>query len=173
MCSSDLRIAGSPNVKHKYAPEFPAVRIETIHSGRIVELTEIEEFFPKLQQNAADCESPAQHLPNPRWKDSRRTHAGSHPITETTGDAPDWCQTNRWPDYAQCLRGAPATLAGNPDRSRADFLWSKWALERGHYFGEVVAKLVEVSEKARQESKHGNLRYAMRTVEAAEEALGR
>src|SRR5258706_14781901 len=36
-----------------------------------------------------------------------------------------------WPDYQQCLDGAPQNSDGSGrDRSRADFLWCKGAIER-------------------------------------------
>ena len=57
----------------------------------------------------------------------------------------------RWPDYEQTLRGAPLKNDGSgPDRSRADFMWCKWALERGWGVEETAARLTEVSTKAQE-----------------------
>ena len=76
-----------------------------------------------------------------------------------------------WPDYDRCLRNAPQKEDGTPDRSRVDFLWSKWALERGNSPASVMGKLLEVSEKARQEWDRGNENYVLRTVESAGRAV--
>ena len=60
---------------------------------------------------------------------------------------------------------------GQPDRSRVDFLWCKWSLERGNDSPSVQLKLIEVSTKAKEEWDHGNQGYVRRTVEAAMKAL--
>jgi hypothetical protein len=47
------------------------------------------------------------------------------------------------------LRGAPLKRDGSgPDRSLADFMFCKWAAERGWSIEDTAAKLAEVSEKA-------------------------
>ena len=61
------------------------------------------------------------------------------------------------------------------DRSRADFLWCKWAIERGRSVEETAARLMELSAKAR-EARHGKpyaLGTAQRAAAAAERGQGR
>ena len=135
------RVAGSPNVKSKYAPDFPMVRLVTVQTGRRVSPAELE---------AAGLVAPpaVAHTPMP-----------SHFHGSTGGRG--------WPDYERCLRGAPPRADGSQDRSRADYLWAKWALERQNSLEAVRGKLVEVSEKAKQEWQRGNRDYVRRTVDAA------
>lgn len=129
------RVAGSPNCKPKYLPDFPMVRIVSVNSGRQVQPAEIEgELAPR---------EPARF-----WWGSAKT-------------------SRDWPDYERCLRGAPHKKDGTPDRSSADFVWCKWALDRGHPPAAVMARLLEVSEKGRQEWQRGNENYVLRTVESA------
>lgn len=77
-----------------------------------------------------------------------------------------------WPDYHDYLAGAPRNSAGDgPDRSRADFMWCKWAIERGWSVDEVAAQLMEISTKA-QEKNHGEA-YAGKTAQRATAAAAR
>jgi hypothetical protein len=62
-----------------------------------------------------------------------------------------------WPDYQQTLNGAPRKKDGTPDRSRADFMWCKWAIQRGHSIEETAAKLAEVSERAQEAVRRGDI----------------
>jgi hypothetical protein len=141
------RVAGSPNVKLKYAPDFPTVRIVGLQPGRTVTPAELESLGLIAASAAARALVPAHF----RGSDGGRG----------------------WPDYERCLRGAPATSKGLPDRSKADYLWCKWAIERGQSTDAVHRRLIEVSEKARHESRHGNRNYAQRTVDAAAKAAVR
>jgi hypothetical protein len=140
------RVAGSPNVKRKYAPNFPAVRLVAVQPGRKVEPAELE--------SAGLVAPPAV----------ARTPVPSH-FHESAGG-------RGWPDYERCLRGAPARADGSPDRSRADFLWCKWSIERGNSLDAVSVKLLEVSAKAKQEWQRGNQKYVRRTVDAAASGAG-
>ncbi|MBV8833107.1 MAG: hypothetical protein JO108_28245 [Acidobacteriaceae bacterium] len=53
-------------------------------------------------------------------------------------------------DYQQALRGAPLKGDGTRDRSLADFMWCKWAVQRGWSIEETAEKLAEVSPKAQE-----------------------
>ena len=139
------RVAGSPNVKLKYAPDFPMVKIVAVQPGCKVAPGELE----SLGLVAPPVVARAPML-------SRFHSAGSR----------------GWPDYDRCLRGAPPKADGSPDRSRADFMWSKWAIERNNSLDAVRIKLLEVSEKARQEWERGNRDYVRRTVDAAASGAG-
>jgi hypothetical protein len=61
------------------------------------------------------------------------------------------------------LAGAPQGQDG-PDRSRADFWWSYLALQRGWSAEDTEAKLLEVSEKARERVRLGDPGYVHVTV---------
>ena len=142
------RLAGSPNVKPKYAPDFPMVRIAALQPGRRVtpaELASLGLIAPPVVARPA---------------------VSSH-LLRSAGPS------RGWPDYDRCLRGAPPRSDGQPDRSRADYLWCKWAIERSHSPEAVLVQLLETSEKARHEWQHGNRDYVRRTVLAAAEVARR
>jgi hypothetical protein len=71
-----------------------------------------------------------------------------------------------WPSYEICLQRAPRRKDGNPDRSRADMAFCLTSLTGGRQVEETIAKLNEVSERAkeRQRSDPG---YARVTVDNA------
>ena len=138
------RVAGSPNVKPKYAPDFPMVRIAALQPGRKVTRAELESLGLIVPPAVA------------------RSHVSSY------SHVPAGCRG--WPDYDRCLRGAPPRSDGLPDRSRADYLWCKWAIERRNSPEAVRIQLLQTSEKARHEWQHGNRDYVQRTVEAAADA---
>ena len=135
------RVAGSPNVKQKYAPNFPMVRLVAVQPGRKVEPPELE--------SAGLVAPPAV----------ARTRVPSR-FHESAGG-------RGWPEYERCLRGAPSRADGSPDRSRADFLWCKWSIERGNSAAAVTSRLLEVSAKAKEEWGRGNRAYVRKTVDAA------
>jgi hypothetical protein len=138
-----VRIAGSPNCKPAYAPDFPVVRTAGVQPGCLVTPGHLEELG-------------MMHDPAPALRHPSRA----------------FDQTRRgWPDYSRVLRGAPVKLDGTPDRSKADFMWAKWSIERGYSEAEVEAKLFEVSEKARAELARGNGRYAFYKVASARGAV--
>jgi hypothetical protein len=122
------RIAGSLNFKSKYAPAFPRVEITRANAGSFTTVAALENaglVAPDEPQPPAVFPAP---FPTPRPAPARK-----------------------WPDYQTALRGARQNKDGNgPDRSTADFMWCKWAAERGWTERDIAAKLAEVSEKARQ-----------------------
>ena len=159
--SGATRVAGSENVKPKYRagdaarPEFPIVAITEATPGRTVTKAQLEALGlvaavePK-QAAAANAAPRAISLPrsNGRWRGGKK-----------------------WPDYGSFLTGAPPNGDGSgPDRSRADFLWSKVALRRRFSFDQVEEQLLKVSEKARERKNSG---YARDTVRSALDALER
>ena len=119
--------------------------------GRLADPAELESF----------CETPA---PRGRNADETRTLPAVPRPVKLPVDRVKLPAGRGWPDYAQVLAGAPLKPDGNPDRSKADFIWAKWALERGHSRREVEFRLLELSERAR--GKWGE-KYVQRTVEAA------
>jgi RepB DNA-primase from phage plasmid len=147
--TGSTRIAGSLNFKKKYAPAFPVV--EMIRTGRTVTTLELE--------SAGLIAAPEPALP-----------PASVPQTIAPANA-----NRQWPDYQQALRGAPVKRDGSgPDRSLADFMWSKWAVQRGWSVDETAAKLEEVSEKARDaKERRGDEGYARVTAWNAEQAVSR
>jgi hypothetical protein len=79
-----------------------------------------------------------------------------------------------WPDYQRSLRGAPLKSDGTPDRSLADFMWCKWAIQRGHSIEETADKLAEVSAKAQERIRiRGDRGYTLLTARNAAAAVER
>jgi hypothetical protein len=66
----------------------------------------------------------------------------------------------QWPSYEESLARAGPNQQGNgPDRSTADFWWCYFALREGFSKEETEAKLVEVSECARERVRGGDKGY--------------
>jgi hypothetical protein len=123
------RIAGSLNFKTKYAPAFPCVEITNTNAGNVTSCAQLERAGL-----IAPREEPQPPASVPRSIQPLR------PATE-----------RRWPDYQQALRGAPLKGDGTgPDRSLADFMFCKWASERGWSIEATAEKLAEVSAKAQE-----------------------
>jgi hypothetical protein len=71
----------------------------------------------------------------------------------------------QWPSYEMSLAGAPPNQEGSgPSRSHADFWWSYLALQRGWSQEDTEAKLLEVSERARERARAGDPGYVRVTV---------
>jgi RepB DNA-primase from phage plasmid len=151
-----VRIAGSKNFKPKHAPTFPIVELAAVNTGRTVTTAALEKAGllvsraePALQPPAS-VSSSTSRLPAP----------ASGP----------W----HWPDCQQSLRGAPLKDDGTPDRSLADFMWCKWAIQRGHSVEQTAAKLAEVSAKAQERIRvKGDLGYTLLTARNAAIAVER
>jgi hypothetical protein len=80
----------------------------------------------------------------------------------------------QWPNYQQALRGAPSKSDGGPDRSLADFMFCKWAVQRGWSVEETAAKLTEVSAKAQERLRiKTDAGYALLTARNAAAAVER
>lgn len=92
-----------------------------------------------------------------------RRKLDSPPCTSQKADGP-----KAWPDYARCLDGAPpARTHPGKDRSAADFVWSRTALQWGWSEAETVGQLQAVSEKAFQRGE----KYAVMVVTGAAKSL--
>jgi RepB DNA-primase from phage plasmid len=151
------RIAGSLNFKTKYAPAFPRVEITRTNAGSVTTIAALENagfIAPEQPQ-------PPASVP-PQKSQPARKAAGQ-------GTAP-----RHWPDYQQTLNGAPRKKDGTPDRSRADFMWCKWAIQRGHNIEDTAAKLAEVSARAQESiAVKGDYSYPFLTACKAAEAVDR
>jgi hypothetical protein len=146
------RIAGSLNFKKKYAPSFPVITVSQVSEGRVTTTAALQEAG--LIAEAVEPQPPASVPPQ---IGSARPAAG-----------------RRWPDYQQSLKGAPLKHDGcGPDRSLADFMWCKWSVERGWDIVEIVAKLLEVSEKAQERARRADDGYALLTARNATAAVER
>ena len=146
------RIAGSLNFKTKYAPDFPLVTLSQVSAGRVTTVAALE--------NAGLVAPAKRPLPPasvpPRILSSRRRVA------------------RRWPDYQQSLRGAPLKGDGTPDRSRADFMFCKWSIERGWSIEATAEKLAEVSAKAQERIRvKDDKGYPLLTARNAADAVAR
>jgi len=135
------RIAGSLNFKSKYAPAFPRVEITRTNAGSVTTVAALE----LAGLIAPEQPQPPRSVPPETSRPARKV-AGQ-------GTAP-----RHWPDYQRTLQGAPMKRDGTgPDRSTADFMWCKWAIERGHSIDETAAKLAEVSERAQEAVRRGDI----------------
>ena len=146
------RLAGSLNIKSKYAPDFPVVTVSQVTEGRTVTVAVLE---------AAGLIAPAEAV-------TPSVQIPARPTEPRRGSAP-----HSWPDYQRALQGAPMSReGGGPDRSLADFMWSKWSVQRGWTVEETAAKLAEVSDKAREKGSRDK-GYALLTARNAAAALDR
>jgi len=147
------RIAGSLNFKHKYAPAFPRVEITRTNAGSVTTVAALEQAG--LVAPREEPQPPASVPPQI-----------SRPGQNVTGE-------RRWPDYQQSLRGAPRKPDGSPDRSLADFMFCKWAVERGWSIEATAERLAEVSAKAQERIRvkedHGYTLLTARNAAAAVE----
>lgn len=125
------RIAGSLNFKTKYAPAFPRVEIARANAGSVTTVAALEK---------AGLVAPREPTQPP----------ASVPLQKLSQPAPRGKGPQHWPDYERTLRGAPLKGDGTPDRSLADFMFCKWAIERGHGIEETAEKLGQVSAKAQE-----------------------
>jgi hypothetical protein len=126
------RIAGSLNFKADYAPAFPCVEITRTNPGSMTTVAALE-----IAGLIAPAEPPKPPASVPPSKTAQLGRIGTGP--------------RHWPDYERALRGAPLKRDGSgPDRSLADFMFCKWAIERGHGIEATAEKLAEVSPKAQE-----------------------
>jgi hypothetical protein len=139
--SHATRVAGTENFKLKYAPNFPTVTILETHPGRIMTPEQLEALG--LLAKSEPVKARALEFT------SRGENRSGKP--------------KQWPSYEKALAGAPQGQDG-PDRSRADFWFSYLALQRGWSAEETEAKLLEVSEKARERVRGGDEGYVHVTV---------
>lgn len=137
-----VRLPGSRNVKethHRQFGHYPVVRTVRL-ANRNTSVTVLEDAG----------------LPP-------RTVSQSPPCTSQIGSGP-----KAWPDYARCLDGAsPARTHPGKDRSSADFVWSRTALQWGWSEADTIHQLQAVSEKAFQRGP----KYAVTVVSGASKSL--
>jgi RepB DNA-primase from phage plasmid len=151
-----VRIAGSKNFKQKYAPAFPIIGLAHVAAGRTVTAAMLEKAGLLAPRQAPAVQPPAS-VP----------HSVSRQKAQASGL---WY----WPDYQQSLRGAPLKGDGTPDRSLADFMWCKWAIQRGHSIEQTAEKLSEVSAKAQERMRiRGDHGYTLLTARNAAAAVER
>jgi hypothetical protein len=139
--NGNVRLAGSLNVKSVYSPDFPTVRIEaTLSRPRVGP----EDF------RALGLVAPAQA-------------GGGVYRAPLNGKRP-----RAWPSYECCLAGAPATAAGEKDRSLAEFCWCCTAIRWGWSPTEAAAQLMnEPLSKAHKRAEP----YAIHTARKAAAAV--
>ena len=123
-----VRIAGSLNFKKKYSAAFPVVTLGRVNPGNTITTGTLEQagLIARDEPQRPPARAPREIAP-------MRSRVPSY-----------------LPDYQQILRGAPRKEDGMADRRRADFLFCKWAVERGHSIEAIAQKLLEVSPKAQE-----------------------
>jgi hypothetical protein len=147
-----VRIAGSLNFKLKYAPNFPVVTLSQVRLGGMTTVAALSQAgLIAPEQPAAGASVP------PSRQFAVRAGAG-----------------RQWPDWQQALRGAPLKPDGSHDRSLADFMFCKWASQRGWGIEEIAEKLLEVSPKAQERVRVKNDQgYALLTARNGAAAVER
>ena len=143
--SGATRISGSWNFKEKYAPAFP--RVQTVHArpGRVVTRAELESLGVVAPPEKIESSPP---------------HARVSPRSGRRG----------WPSYQRCVEGAPpARDGGRPDISRADFTFCLLAIDWGWAVVEAADRLMQESNKAKENGEA----YALLTAQNAAAALER
>ena len=136
--SGATRVAGTANFKPVYAPDFPVVRILAAQPGHLVTPATLE---------ALHLVAPAKLIP-PAVA-SRTAH-----------------RTGKWPSYARCLEAAPLGATGHAKRTSVDFVWCKIAISWGHSIEATAERLLQESDKARENGEA----YARQTAEHADYA---
>jgi len=149
------RISGSLNFKRHYAPEFPVVTLNHVNPGRTITTAQLEQAGL-----IAPADEPAPPMP---------------PASVPPRIAPSGATASRfWPDYERALNGAPRKKDGDgPDRSLADYMFCRWAAQRGWTAEEIAIKLTEVSQKAQEQARRGDEGYAKVTAWNAVQAVER
>jgi hypothetical protein len=145
--SGATRVAGTLNYKRKYEPDFPMVAIEGAHQGRVVTPQQLEALGLVAAPEPA---APATPLRSYRFSHSRS-----------------------WPDYQNTLSRTRLKNDGTPDRSVADFNWSMKCITRRKSIEETINRLIEVSERTREQIASRDPGYARVTVENAAETVAR
>ena len=141
------KIAGSLNIKAKYAPNYPRVAIRAVQSGRLTCIAELDQLgLVASVEEFAFVSEPFR---------STQTFSGT---------------TEKWPSSAMSLDKAPRNRDGtSPDRSRADYWWCFLAIQWGHDIITTADRLLEESRKAREKG-HS---YALQTARQAAAAVDR
>ena len=151
------RIAGSLNFKPKYAPAFPTIEITRVDLGKTTTTAALEN---------AGLLAPPDQEPAPQ--------PAASALPSAIDSAPQPSGPRPWPDYYRSLRGAPLKGDGTPDRSLADFMFCKWAVERNWSIEETAEKLAEVSAKAQERIRlKADASYTLLTARNAAAAVER
>jgi hypothetical protein len=146
--SGATRISGSVNFKTKYAPEFPLVELRQVNAGNVT--------TPAALESAGIVAGQEEPRP-PRIEAKRVSPSGR-------------TSRKKWPSYDYCIKFAPRTQGEDrPDISRADFTWSRTAIEWGWSREATAGRLMELSTKAKENGE----RYAIQTATRAAESVER
>jgi len=140
--SGAVRLAGTANYKRKYKADFPTVAIEELHPGLKATKEQLENMG-LVAPPPTKIELPASSL---RCSDEPRRKA--------------------WPSYERCLTDAPESNSGGKKRTSADFTF--WCIAIDLFKRtpeETAARLMEVSEKARQNGEAYAIGQATRAAE--------
>jgi hypothetical protein len=146
--SGVTRLAGYPNFKDKYAPDFPRVAITHLAPGRIATKDELE-TLRRQDKEGQGLVAPREELKpfQPRVSPTRKGG-------------------RKWPSYQRCVDAAPMNRNKTaPDYSNADIRWCMTALDPnwGWTIEEAADKLMELSPAAKKDG----MPYALRTAERA------
>jgi hypothetical protein len=146
--SGATRISGSLNFKTKYAPEFPRVELSQVNAGNVTTVAALELAGIVAAQEQMRPAQPGVIRASPIGRPSRK----------------------KWPSYQFCVQHAPMTHGEDkPDISRADFTWCRTAIEWGWSTQATASRLLELSEKAKENGEA----YAVLTATNAAKSVER
>jgi len=146
--SGATRISGSLNFKTKYAPEFPRVELSQVNAGNVTTPAALELAGIVAAQEQTRPAQPGVIRASPIGRPSRK----------------------KWPSYQFCVQHAPMTHGEDkPDISRADFTWCRTAIEWGWSTQATASRLLELSEKAKENGEA----YAVLTATNAAKSVER
>ncbi|MGH9430273.1 MAG: hypothetical protein ACRD3T_01890 [Terriglobia bacterium] len=130
-------------------------------------------YVPKLTRGIARVMTPEQLETLGLLAPTEPVHAPPLKLTRDARNRPG--KERQWPSYEMALASAPPNQHGSgPDRSLADFWFCYLALQRGRSAEEETeAKLLEVSQRARERVRLGDPGYVHVTVKNAAEYLER
>lgn len=158
--NGSYRVAGSPNLKPKYAPDFPFPNIVFGNYAKILIIEDLEVFGIKVDDSLLSNSNSTSISDNENQSNSPLCYGSSTRFGKST-------TYRREPDYQYFVDRAKYKQDGSIDWSGVDYCFCGCCLKRGFSQDETVVMLQRYREKARLRPD-----YAWHTVKAAARGLG-
>ncbi|MBL8194524.1 MAG: hypothetical protein JNM06_12090 [Blastocatellia bacterium] len=158
--NGSYRVAGSPNLKPKYAPDFPFPNIVFGNYAKILTIEDLEVFGIKVDNSLLSNSNSTSISDNENQTNSPLCYGFSARFGKSNS-------YRREPDYQYFVERAKYKQDGSIDLSGVDYCFCGCCLKRGFSQYETVIMLQRYREKARLRPD-----YAWHTVKAAAKALG-
>jgi len=158
--NGSYRVAGSPNLKPKYAPDFPSPNIVFGNYAKTLTIADLEVFGIKVDNSLLSNNSPTSISDNKNQTNSPPCYGSFTRFGKSN-------TYRREPDYQYFVDRAKYKQDGSIDWSGVDYCFCWCCLKRGFSQHETVIMLQHYREKARLRPD-----YAWRTVKAAAKNLG-